>query len=58
MDPNAVLAIARDRAASVIESADFSDARESEEAVELAEAFQALDEWLTKGGFKPREWAK
>ena len=53
-----MLAIARDRAAAVIESADYADARESDEAVELAEAFQALDEWLTKGGFKPRTWAK
>lgn len=25
-------------------------------AEDLAEAFQALDEWLSRGGFKPGPW--
>lgn len=58
MDPNEVLAIARDRSEAIIESADALEGSQSEEAIELAEAFQALDSWLVKGGFKPRKWAK
>lgn len=30
----------------------------SQKATELTLQFQVLDEWLTKGGFKPTDWEK
>jgi hypothetical protein len=27
-------------------------------AVELAEKFQAMDEWISKGGFLPKAWTR
>lgn len=49
MDPNAVLAKIR---AAVEESFTVSDCSVDD----IAEAFQALDEWLSKGGFLPAAW--
>ena len=33
------------------------DLRE-EDVEEVAELFEALDDWLKRGGFLPREWSK
>lgn len=60
MDPNETLKMAR-AAASAIHSADFDVGPDAEErmalaATELADAFTALDEWLSKGGFRPEAW--
>ncbi len=49
MDPNTTLARLRELAAA---------ADDVEEAAELAEAFHALDEWLSRGGFLPADWAR
>lgn len=54
MDVNA--ALARLRAASQALSLADSDERMAELAVELGDAFEALDEWLAKGGFLPDDW--
>jgi hypothetical protein len=54
MDPNA--ALANLRAALDPERGDspgFEDALD-----DAIEAFAALDEWLSKGGFLPAEWAR
>lgn len=51
MDPNVALANARKAAADVL-----GDTQSTAEAVELAESFQALDEWISKGGFFPSKW--
>lgn len=51
MDPNATLARIRELAAQL--EIDSSDPYVVEE---LAEQFTALDEWLSKGGFKPSAW--
>lgn len=53
MDPNQALknarkALARFRADETTEQDD--------NACELVDAFEALDEWLTKGGFMPDAW--
>lgn len=54
MDVNAVLA--RMRAASQALSLADSDERMAELAVEFGDAFESLDEWLSKGGFLPDNW--
>jgi hypothetical protein len=53
MDPTTALKNAREAADAILRSS--LDDR-AELAVELAEAFEALDEWLSLGGFKPEEW--
>lgn len=55
MDPNEALARAR-RAAERLLSDGFEwDAAECEA---LCESLQALDQWLSKGGFLPDDWAR
>lgn len=55
MDPNATLAVMLDRAEALIASAD-AGGEVDDEAHELAEATISLHEWLSKGGFLPRQW--
>lgn len=64
MDPNAALARAR---TALSKHRDLMEKSEQEEYVDtgdllnicedLAQAFGALDEWLSGGGFKPHDWA-
>ena len=66
MDPNEALRQLRALAAKVITSVDAyegldeADEEELEEMAlageSLASQFQALDEWLSKGGFLPADW--
>ena len=55
MDPNAALGLARNLATQIkgggLDAAELADLGE-----ELAQVFSNLDEWLTKGGFKPAGW--
>jgi len=51
MDPDATLKMIRELAAEVACRAVDPD------AVELAELVQSLDEWISRGGFLPKEWA-
>lgn len=55
MDPNTALANARTAARLILADAD-ADASHSALADELAEAFEALDGWLSRGGFLPDSW--
>jgi hypothetical protein len=58
MDPNVALAKAREAAAILLDADDdgnFTDPATTNLG-QLIESFQALDEWLSKGGFKPRAW--
>lgn len=57
MDPNTALEEMRKCAANIIRSVDAHGVPSDEDAERLAEHVQALDEWLSKGGFLPREWA-
>lgn len=50
MDPNANLAEQRRIVARILDGDDSADWSR------LAELVQALDEWLTAGGFLPGEW--
>lgn len=55
MDPNAALTELRTLTALAQE--DFCCAEHGEmAATELALKFEALDQWLTKGGFPPDVW--
>lgn len=60
MDPDQVLAELREFIHSLqpvrdgdptINTGDVGD-----ELIEIMEKFEALDEWLTKGGFPPADW--
>lgn len=55
MDPNKMLRLARTQANRVVELW-HRDPLAFEEAMALAEAFKALDQWLTRGGFVPDDW--
>ena len=54
MDPDANLNEQRRIVARML--AHDSEAIDTNDAIRLAELAQALDEWITKGGFLPAEW--
>ena len=66
MDPNETLRIIRESIATLrpgIEAGDWDEdlkydmGEDAKEAIEaLVEHVDALDEWLAKGGFLPRDW--
>lgn len=55
MDPNTALDSLRDLTTKVIRGEVDAADRESV-ADQIAETFQGLDEWLSKGGFLPEQW--
>lgn len=56
MDPNAALERLREL---VVATADENNnAVKVHLADEMAELFEALDYWLTRGGFLPSQWSK
>jgi hypothetical protein len=64
MDPNQALADARDAIARIDAlEAEGRDAGQNDmeaiwyASVEATEAYRALDEWISKGGFLPEAWA-
>jgi hypothetical protein len=54
VDPNATLARLRELARRCVQGA-LVDRMETEE---MAELFEALDTWITRGGFLPEAWAR
>lgn len=58
MDPDEALAACRRLAVRVAKGSSASLESKLELAQELGEQFEALDEWLTNGGFKPAEWRR
>lgn len=60
MDPDANLAEQRRLAAGLIDALDAEDTATMSDvaiqALRLAELVQALDEWMTGGGMRPRGW--
>ena len=56
MDPNAALTEAREAAYIMAEETPDSG-RYAQAADTLVSRFLALDEWLQRQGFPPREWA-
>jgi len=61
MDPNKALEVARTELERMDALGDSDDALDQEAAQEaqreVAEAFRALDEWISYGGFLPASWA-
>jgi hypothetical protein len=51
MDPDATLEELRDLVQRE------SDGGDGSHAADIVERFQALDAWITRGGFPPRAWA-
>ena len=58
MDPNATLAEARALAAAITAGSLTTQDNAVENAERMAELFDALDQWLSKGGFLPRAWER
>lgn len=59
MDPDETLAALRIAATKWAEQ-DEPDAQRLRDllAAEMHDAFKALDEWISKGGFLPADWSK
>jgi len=56
MDPNETLKVLRALVAEVL-GADRFEGNDADEVLgELAEEFDALDKWITSGGFLPQDW--
>lgn len=55
MDPDACLAAIRETTADMHYSLDHGTIDEAS-ATQLVEHFEALDGWLSKGGFPPEPW--
>jgi hypothetical protein len=51
MDPNAALATLRALTADALNGKEV-------DVMELAESFEALDQWIGKGGFLPDAWQR
>lgn len=60
MDPNANLKEMLELAASIIEAYEDEDGNgvDQDDANRLAELVEALDGWLSKGGFLPGRWER
>jgi hypothetical protein len=55
MDPNIVLADLKEMVDAII---DNEDEGTSSQLIEFAEAFNALDHWMSVGGFLPTRWER
>lgn len=59
MDPNANMREQRELAESIAAGFDDDDnPPDMDDARRLAELVLALDEWLSKGGFRPSRWQR
>lgn len=56
MDPNEVLRLIRESVAE-LRNSDDDNTLDGSQVGQLVDAIEALDEWLTKGGFLPSAWA-
>ena len=58
MDPEAALTRLRELAEEIIERIDADESYDHLDDLpsEMAETFQGLDQWITRGGFLPRDW--
>ena len=55
MDPDEALKRLRELTQNVLRLAELGEDN-AELGVELAEQVEALDEWISKGGFLPKAW--
>ena len=57
MDPNANLEEQRRLVAQINKDRDEEKVPSEHDAYRLAELVEALDGWISRGGFLPRDWA-
>ncbi len=57
MDPNAALEELRRMVREIEGAADNCGHEVSALVYDFTDRFSALDEWLSRGGFKPAEWS-
>lgn len=57
MDPDETLRIIRLTIAQMRVDDEAGVPEFKQHARDLAEHIEALDEWMSKGGFKPKEWS-
>ena len=55
MDPDAALASLREQAEDLM-AGSYPYDPDLMDVADFVEVFRALDEWLSKGGFKPKDW--
>lgn len=64
MDPDANLEEQRSLSESILEALDVDEDEEvdmdavRDDANRLAELVQALDQWISRGGFLPKDWRR
>lgn len=58
MDPNATVGSIRMLTIAILAAVDSGAIVHADAAIELAEHCEALDGWLSRGGFLPTEWAR
>lgn len=56
MDPNKALEEIRSMCREVFPDPEDGYTVDLEKAAEMIETFEGLDAWLTRGGFKPKDW--
>jgi hypothetical protein len=54
MDPNENLR----RLRALVESSNTDNVLQTPREAEIVDLFEALDQWITNGGFIPDDWAK
>ena len=55
MDPNATLSRLRELSAEITKAFHAGD-NATDMGAEMADLFDALDQWITRGGFLPTDW--
>jgi hypothetical protein len=62
MDPEEALRLMRELAKGILSNEEENHTLGSplmpDQAIEMAEQFEALDVWLKSGGFLPKDWSK
>jgi hypothetical protein len=58
MDPNETIKQLRELAKRVLARADKGEEQDIYDSIEIAEKVQALDNWISDGGFLPSVWLK
>jgi hypothetical protein len=58
LDPNANLEELRSLTASLLEQIDNEEPIDQDDAARVLELFEALDGWISRGGFLPRAWKR
>ena len=58
MDPNANLRELRELTAQFLKDWDEERTPDTLDVYRMAELVEALDEWITRGGFLPSDWRK